>query len=175
MADLRQRKFRLWPWRQRTTASSAPVTPPTAQELAAKLTELVHVERGVAALYYYLPDEALTNLAQTLCQAHQSQNIIAQEVDRELRSKDATLQAWRAVSAIWRSDIWQPDELLATFGWRIIEALRPQNEVWSIVVDPRAKFFGVATATDDTQRYWIVLVTGERGQEVEGESVTAAR
>jgi hypothetical protein len=175
MADLRQRKFRLWPWRQRTVASNKPVAPPTAQELAEKLTELVHVERGVAALYYYLPDEALANLAQTLCQAHQSQSIIEQDVDRELRAKDATLQSWRAVSAIWRSDLWQPDEILATFGWRIIEALRAQNEVWSVIVDPRATFFGLATAKDDDQRYWFVLVTGERGQEVGGESVTAAR
>jgi hypothetical protein len=175
MADLRPRKFRLWPWRQRTAVSTTSVAPPTAQELAEKLTELVHVERGVAALYYYLPDEALTKLARTLCQAHQSQNILEQEVDRELRTKDATLQSWRAVSAIWRSDIWQSEELLATFGWRIIEALRAQNEVWSVVVDPRAKFFGLATAKDDNQRYWCVLVTGEQGQEVGGESVTAAR
>lgn len=175
MADLRPRKFRLWPWRQRTAASNTPVAPPTAQELAEKLTELVHVERGVAALYYYLPDEALAKLARTLCQAHQSQNILEQEVDRELRTKDATLQSWRAVSAIWRSDIWQSEELLATFGWRIIEALRAQNEMWSVVVDPRAKFFGLATAKDDNQRYWCVLVTGEKGQEVGGESVTAAR
>src|SRR5919198_5482506 len=110
MADLRPRKFRLWPWRQRTGASNTPVAPPTAQELAEKLTELVHLERGVAALYYYLPDEALANLAQTLCQAHQSQNIAEQGVDRELRTKDATLQSWRAVSTIWRSDLWQADE-----------------------------------------------------------------
>jgi hypothetical protein len=175
MADLRQRKFRLWPWQQRTAASKTPVAPPTAQELAEKLTELVNLERGVAALYYSLPDEALANRAQTLCQAHQSRNILDQGVDRELRARDATLQSWRAVSAIWRSDIWQPDELLATFGWRIIEALRAQNEVWSIVVDPRAKFFGLATAKDDNQRYWFILVTGERGQEVGDESVTAAR
>ena len=65
---------------------------------------------------------------------------------------------WRAVSAIWRSDIWQSDELLATFGWRIIEALRAQNEVWSVVVDPRAKFFALATATDDNRRYWFMVL-----------------
>jgi hypothetical protein len=175
MADLRPRKFRLWPWRQRRATSNTPVAPPAARELAEKLSELVHLERGVAALYYYLPDEALANLARTLCQAHQSQNISEQGVDRELRTKDATLQSWRAVSTIWHSDIWQADELLATFGWRIIEALRAQNEMWSVVVDPRAKFFGLATATDDNQRYWFVLVTGERGQEVGDESVAAAR
>jgi hypothetical protein len=175
MADLRQRKFRLWPWRQRAVASNEPVAPPTGQELAEKLTELVNVERGVAALYYYLPDEALANLAQKLCQSHQSRHIFEQGVDRELRARDATLQSWPAVSAIWRSDIWQADELLATFGWRIIEALRAQNEMWSVVVDPRAKFFGLATAEDDHQRYRFVLVTGERGQEIGDESVTAAR
>jgi hypothetical protein len=175
MADLRSRKFRLWPWRQRTAASKTSVAPPTAQELAEKLTELIHLERGVAALYYYLPDEPLANLARRLCQAHQSQNILEQGVDRELRSNDATLQSWRAVSGIWGSDIWQSDELLATFGWRLIEALRAQNEMWSVVVDPRAKFFGLATATDDNRRYWFVLVTGEGGQEVGDESVTAAR
>ena len=175
MADLRQRTFRLWPWRQRTAASNMPVAPPTAQELAAKLTELVNLERGVAALYYSLPDEALANLAQTLCQAHQARKIFEPGVDREWRASDATLRSWRAVSAIWRSDIWQADELLATFGWRIIEALRAQIEVWSVVVDPRAKFFGLATAKDDNQRYWFVLVTGERGQEVGDESATAAR
>jgi hypothetical protein len=151
------------------------MAPPTAQELAEKLTELVNLERGVAALYYYLPDEALANLAQTLCQTHQSRHIFDQGVDRELRARDATLQSWRAVSAIWRSDIWQADELLATFGWRIIEALRAQNEVWSVVADPRAKFFGLATAKDEHQRYWFALVSGERGQEIGDESVTAAR
>jgi hypothetical protein len=149
--------------------------PPTAQELAEKLTELVHLERGVAALYYYLPDEALANLAQTLCRTRQSQNIFEPQVDRELRAKDATLQSWRAVSTIGYSDIWQPDERLATFALRIIEALRAQNDIWSVVVDPQAKFFGLATANDDKHRYWFVLVTGERGQEVGGESMTAAR
>jgi hypothetical protein len=175
MADLRQRKFRLWPWRWRTATSNTPMAPPTAQELAEKLTELVNLERGVAALYYYLPDATLANLAQTLCQSHQSRHIFDQGVDRELRARDATLQSWQAVSAIWRSDIWQTDELLATFGWRIIDALRAQHEMWSVVVDPGAKFFGLATAEDDHQRYWFVLVTGERGQAIGDESVAAAR
>jgi hypothetical protein len=175
MADSRQRRFQLWPWRQHTATVPPTTTPPTAQELSEKLTELVHVERGVAALYYYLPDETLANVAQTLCQSYQAANIIDQGVERDLRAKAAALEPWRAVSAIWHSAAWQPAEILATFGFRIIEALRAQQEMWSVVVDPRAQFFGLAATKDETHRYWLVLVTGQKGQEMGSDTATAAR
>lgn len=175
MADSRQRGFRLWPWRQQRATVTPTTAPPTAQELAEKLTELVHFERGVAALYYYLSDETLTNIAQTLCQSHQAANIMDQGVERDLRAKDPALQPWRAVSAIWYSAVWQPAEILATFGFRIIEALRTQHETWSVVVDPQAQFFGLAVTKDETHRYWVALVTGQRGQEMGSDTATAAR
>ncbi len=175
MADAGRRRFRLWPWRAKTVAPKAPASPPSAQELSEKLTELVHFERGIATLYYYLPDETLAKLAQTICQTHQSQNVLEQGVDRELRGKDAALESWTAVGAIWRSDVWHPGDILATFGFRIIEALRVEQELWSMVVDPRAKSFGLATAKDAQHRYWLVLATGQKGQEQGGEIATAAR
>jgi hypothetical protein len=174
MADPRQRRLRLWPWRQQTaTATTSP--PPSAQELAEKLTELVQFERGVAALYYYLPDESLATLAENLCRSRRAANLLEQGIDRDLHVNDARLQAWRTVNALWHSALWQPGEILATFGFRLIEALRAENESWSVVVDPRAQFFGLAATTDETQRYWVVLVTGQKGQEMGGGTATAAR
>ena len=175
MADPRQRRFRLWPWREKTATVIATIAPPTAQELAEKLSELVQFERGVVALYYYLRDEALASLAQSLCRSYQTANILEQRVDRDLRAKDASLESWRAVSAIWHSDGWQPGEILATFGFRIIETLRGQPELWSVVVDPRAQCFGLAATKDETHRYWCVMVIGQKGQETGGDTATAAR
>jgi hypothetical protein len=175
MADPRQRRFRLWPWRQQTATATATTTPPSTAELAEKLIELVHFERGVAALYYYLPDESLTTLAQNLCQSHRAGNILVPGIDRDLGSKDATLNAWRAVNAIWHSDIWQPGDILATFGFRLIEAWHADSELWSVVIDPQAQFFGLAVATNETRRYWMTLVTGQKGQQIGGSTATAAR
>jgi hypothetical protein len=175
MADLSQRRFRLWPWKRANPVAPVPVVQPTAQELAAKLTELVHFERGVAALYYYLPDDSLAHLAQRLCQTHESQRVVQQGVDRELRVKEAAFESWHAVSAIWWSAVWQPEEILATFGFRMIETLRAQNDLWSIVVDARAQCFGLAVTNDETHRYWCALVIGQKGQEMGGDSATAAR
>jgi len=175
MTDPRHRKFRLWPWRHQTATTTTITTPPTAPELAAKLIELMHFERGVAALYYYLPDESLATLAQDLCASRRGANALDQGIDRELRTKDPTLGAWRAISAIWHSTAWQPGEILATFGFRLIEALRAESELWSVIVDPRAQFFGLAVTTDETHRYWWVLVAGQKGQEMDGGSTTAAR
>jgi hypothetical protein len=175
MADPRQRRFRLWPWRQQAATVTTTATLPSAQEVAEKLIELVHFERGVAALYYYLPDESLATIAQDLCQSRRAANILEQGVDRDLRTSDATLEAWRAVSAIWHSEVWQPGEILATFGFRLIEALRAESELWTVVVDPRGQFFGLAVTTDETHRYWLVLVTGQKGQEIGGGTTTAAR
>jgi hypothetical protein len=175
MADSRQRRFQLWPWRQHTATMPPTTAPPTAEQLSQKLTELVHFERGVAALYYYLPDETLANVAQTLCRSYQAANTLDQGVERDLRAKDPALEPWRAVSAIWHSAVWDPAEILATFGFRIIEALRSQHEIWSVVVDPRAQFFGLAVTKDETHRYWLVLVTGQKGQEMGSDSATAAR
>jgi hypothetical protein len=175
MTDPRHRKFRLWPWRQQTATTTTLTTPPSAPELAAKLIELMHFERGVAALYYYLPDESLATLAQDLCESRRSANVLNQGVDRELRAKDATLEGWTAISAIWHSTVWQSGEILPTFGFRLIEALRDESELWSVVVDPRAQFFGLAVTTDETQRYWWVLVAGQKGQETDGGTATAAR
>lgn len=175
MTDPRHRKFRLWPWRRQTAPTTAIITPPAASEVAAKLIELMHFERGVAALYYYLPDASLVTLAHNLCDSLRSANMLDQGIDRELRTKDATLGAWGSVSAVWHSTIWQPDEILPTFGFRLIEALRDENELWSVMVDPRAQFFGLAVATDEAHRYWWVLVTGQKGQEMDGSSTTAAR
>jgi hypothetical protein len=143
--------------------------------LAEKLSELVQFERGVVALYYYLHDEALATLARSLCQSHQMANRLEQGVDRDLCTKEASLESWRAVGAIWHSDAWQPGEILPTFGFRIIEALRGQPELWSVVVDPRAQFFGLAAAKDDQHRYWLSLVIGQKGQEMGGDAATAAR
>jgi hypothetical protein len=175
MADLQQRRFRLWPWKRANRGTKAPVVPPTTHALAEKLTELVHFERGVAALYYYLPDDALTHLAHRLCQAHESQNVVQQGGDRELHVKEVALASWRAVSAIWWSAVWQPEEILATFGFRMIELLRAQNDLWSIVVDPRAQCFGLAVANNETHHYWCVLVIGQRGQDMGSDAATAAR
>jgi hypothetical protein len=175
MADPRQRRSQLWPWRRRTTTGTTTATPPTAQGLAEKLAELAQFERGVAALYYYLPDESLATLAQDLCQSHRAASRMESGVDRDLRAKDAALEAWRGVRAIWLSEIWKPGEILAMFGVRLIEALRAENELWSVVVDAQAQFFGLAATTDEAHRYWLVLVTGEKGQEMDAGGATVAR
>jgi hypothetical protein len=175
MAHSRQRGFRLWPWRHQTATDTVTPAPPTAQELTEKLTELVHFERGVAALYYFLPDATLATLAQRLCQSHQATNTLAQGVERELQAADAALEAWRAVRAIWHRTTWQPAEILATFGFRIIETWRAQNELWNVVVDPRAQFFGLAVTRDEQQRYWSALVIGQKGEEMGSDTATAAR
>jgi hypothetical protein len=175
MTDPRHRKFRLWPWRQQTATTTTLNTPPSAPELAAKLIELMHFERGVAALYYYRPDESLATLAQDLCESRRGANVLTQGLDWELHAKDATLEGWTAISAIWHSTVWQPGEILATFGFRLIEALRAESELWSVVLDPRAQFFGLAVSTDKTHRYWWVLVAGQKGQEMDGGTTLAAR
>jgi hypothetical protein len=175
MADLPRRLFRLWPWKRANAVEKVPVEPPTAEELATKITELVHFERGVAALYYYLPDETLTDLARRLCQTYELQHVVQHGSDRELHVKEAAFESWRAVHAIWWSAVWHPEEILATFGFRMIEVLRAQHELWNIVVDPRAQFFGMAVTRNDQQCYWFTLVTGQRGQEAGGETATAAR
>jgi len=174
MAHSRRRSFRLWPWRHQTATDTATSAPPTAQELTAKLTELVHFERGVAALYYYLPDATLATLAQRLCQSHQTANAPGQGVEHGLQPDDAASEAWHAVRAIWHHTTWQPAEILATFGFRIIEAWRAQPELWNVVVDPRAQFFGLAVTSDGQQRYWSALVIGQKGQEM-GSDTAAAR
>jgi hypothetical protein len=175
MTDPWHRKFRLWPWRREAVTTTTLKTPPSAPDLSAKLIELMHFERGVAALYYYLPDASLAVLAQDLCESRRGANELNQGVDRELRARYATLEGWTAVSAIWHSVVWQPGEILATFGFRLIEALRGESELWSVVVDPRAQFFGLAVTTDETQRYWWVLVVGQKGRETDGSTATAAR
>jgi hypothetical protein len=175
MDDPRHQQFRLWPWRRQTATTTTLNTPPSAPELTAKLIELIHFERGVAALYYYLPDASLAALAQDICESRRGANELNQGVDRELRAKDATLEGWTAIGAIWHSTVWQPGEILATFGFRLIEALRAESELWSVVVDPRAQFFGLAVTTDETQRYWWVLVAGQKGQEADSGATTAAR
>jgi hypothetical protein len=175
MAHSRQRGFRLWPWRHQTTTDTAAPAPPTAQELTEKLTELVHFERGVAALYYYLPDATLTTLAQRLCQSHQATSTLDQGVEHGLQDKDAVLEAWHAVNAIWHGTSWQPAEILATFGFRIIETWRIQHELWNVVVDPRAQFFGLAVTSDAQHRYWVALVVGQKGQDLASDTATAAR
>jgi len=175
MADPRPQRFRLWPWRQQPSVISTRTTPPAVQEVTEKLTELVHFERGVGALYYYLPDESLTAIAQDLCHSRQAAHILEGGVDRDIRAQMAALKTWTAVSAIWHSAVWQPDEILATFGFRLIEALRAETELWRVVVDPRAQFFGLAVSADDTQRYWLVLVIGQKGQEMGDSSTTSAR
>src|SRR5918995_5938718 len=157
MTAPRPQKFRLWPWRHQTATTTTITTPPAAPELAAKLIELMHFERGVAALYYYLPDESLATLAQDLCKSRRAANILVPGIDRDLGSKDATLGAWRAVNAIWHSEVWQPGDILSTFGFRVIESLRADSELWSAVVDPQAQFFGLAVTTDETQRYWLAV------------------
>jgi hypothetical protein len=175
MPEARHQKFRLWPWRQQTARTTTLTIPPSASEVAEKLIELMHFERGVAALYYYLPDESLAALAQSLCESRHSAKVFDHGIDRELHATDATLEAWRAISAIWFSTVWQPGEILPIFGFRLIEALRAENELWSVMVDPRAQFFGLAVTTDETQRYWWVLVAGQKGQEMDGGGATAAR
>jgi hypothetical protein len=175
MDDRGQRRFRLWPWRQQTARPTPLITPPSAAELTDKLIELMHFERGVAALYYYLPDASLTTLALNLCASRRGANVLEQGIDRDLHATDSTLEAWRGISAIWQSAVWQPGEILPTFGFRLIETLRAESELWSVMVDPRAQFFGLAVTTDETQRYWWVLVTGQKGQEMDGGSATAAR
>ena len=175
MAEPRQRRFRLWPWRQQTATAATITTPPSASELAEKLIELMHFERGVAALYYYLPDESLATLAQNLCQSHRAANVLAQGIDRDLGTKDTTLTTWKAVNAIWHSDVWQLGDILATFGFRFIDALRTESALWTVVVDPRAQFFGLAVTADEAHRYWVALVTGQKDQEMGGSNATAAR
>ena len=175
MADGPREGFRLWPRRKERVTPRAPSSPPSTQALSEKLTELVHFERGIATLYYFLPDGTLAKLAQTLCQAFPSQNLPEQGIERDVRAKDTTLESWSAVSAVWSRAAWQPGEILPTFGFRIIEALRAQPEVWNVIVDPRAKFFGLAAANDEDHRYWFVLVTGERERGQAGEGATAAR
>jgi hypothetical protein len=175
MADPRQRRFRLWSWGQQSTAKSMITTPPTVQQVVEKLTELVNLERGVGALYYYLPDESLSAMAQDLCESHRLANVLEGGIDRALQAQMPTLSAWTAVNAIWYSAVWQVGELLATFGFRLIEALRAESELWSVVVDPQAQFFGLAATADETQRYWLVLVTGQRGLAMSDSSATAAR
>jgi hypothetical protein len=175
MARSRQRSFRLWPWRRQTAADTAPSAPPTAQELTEKLTELVHFERGVAALYYYLPDATLATLAQRLCQSRHATNTLDQGVEHGLQAEDAALEAWHAVRAIWHGTTWQPAEILATFGFRIIEAWRAEHELWNVVVDPRAQCFGLAVTKDEQHRYWSALVIGQKGQEMGSDTATAAR
>jgi hypothetical protein len=175
MTDLWQRRFRLWPWWKKSVASGVTAAPPTAQEVAQKVTELIQLERGIAALYYYLPDDTLTSYAQTLCQRHRAQAFIDVGVNRELRTEEAMFEPWQAVSALWCSETWQADEILATFGYRIVEALRVQPEAWSVIVDARAQFYGLAAAKDDQQRYWLVLVVGQKGAGGGLETATAAR
>ena len=175
MADLQQGRFRLWPWRQKSATSPVATVPPTVPEFAQKITELVQLERGIVALYYYLPDNTLAAYAQRLCQQHHAQRLLEAGVDHDLRHKDAAFESWQAVSGIWYSAVWQPGEILATFGYRIIEALRPQHEVWSVIVDPRAQFYGVAAATDDQHRYWLELVVGQKGAGGGIDTATAAR
>jgi hypothetical protein len=175
MADPRPQRFRLWPWRQQPPVEGTRTIPPAVQEVTEKLIELVHFERGIGALYYYLPDESLAAIALDLCHSRQAAHILEGGVDRDIRAQMATLNAWTAVSAIWHSAVWQSDEILATFGFRLIEVLRSEIELWSVVVDPRAQFFGLAVSTDETQRYWLVLVIGQKGQEMGDNSITAAR
>ncbi|MGH8058340.1 MAG: hypothetical protein ACREOH_14075 [Candidatus Entotheonellia bacterium] len=175
MADPQRRGFRLWPRRKKAVVSHASVAPPSAQELAEKMTELMHFERGIAALYYLLPDDILSRHAQAFCQTHQAQNVLEPGVDRELRTAQAELASWTAASVVWRSDIWQPGEILATFSFRMIEGLRAQPEVWSVIVDPQAQFFGLAAARSDEHRFWFVLVTGRKSEGAGAESATAAR
>jgi hypothetical protein len=157
--------------------ASAEVTPnpPTVQEFAEKITELVHLERGIAALYYYLPDDTLAAHAQMLCQQQQARHLTEAGVDREMHRKYAAFEEWQAVGALWCSEGWQPGELLATFGYRLIEALRPQHEAWSVIVDPRAQFYGLAGAKDDQGHYWLALVIGQKGTGGGLETATAAR
>jgi hypothetical protein len=175
MPDPEPWRFRLWPWRQQTAAVTTKTTAPSVQELAEKLTELVQFERGVAALYYYLLDESLAVCAQDLCQLRQAANALDSGVDLDLRANDGRLESWRVVSAIWHSEAWQPGEILATFGFRLIETLRAESELWRVIVDPRAQFFGLAVTTDESHRYWSVLVIGQKGQEMDGGTATAAR
>jgi hypothetical protein len=175
MVDSRQGRFRLWPWRHQPTTVRVAAAPPTPEGVAEKLAELVQFERGVAALYYYLPDASLATLAQDLCQSHQVANKLELGVDRDIRSKTATPDIWRAVSVIWHSDVWQPGEILATFGFRLIEILRGEPELWGVVVDPRAQFFGLAATADQAHRYWLALAIGQKGEEMAGDVPTAAR
>jgi hypothetical protein len=175
MARSRQRSFQLWPWRRQAATDNVTSTPPTAQELSEKLTELVHFERGVAALYYYLPDATLAALAQRLCQSRQATDTLDQGVEHGLQAEDAASEAWHAVRAIWHGTTWQPTEILATFGFRIIEAWRAEHELWNVVVDPRAQFFGLAVTKDDQHRYWSALVIEQKGQEMGSDAATAAR
>jgi hypothetical protein len=175
MADLQRGRFRLWPWRRRSGAAKPASTPPSAQEFADKLTELIQLERGITALYYYLPDASLAAYAQLLCRRQQDRGLDEAGVDRELRAKEAIFEPWQAVSALWCSEVWQPDEILATFGYRLIEALRVRNDLWSVVLDPRAQFYGLAAAKDDRHRYWLALVVGQKGAGGGRDTATAAR
>lgn len=175
MAHSRQRRFRLWPWRHQTAPTTAPSAPPSAQELTEKLTALVHFERGVAALYYYLPDATLAALALRLCQSHQATDALAQGIEHDLQAEGTGSDAWHTVRAIWHRTTWQPTEILATFGFSIIEAWRAEPELWDIVVDPRAQFFGLAVTSDEQQHYWSALVIGQKGQEMGSDTATAAR
>jgi hypothetical protein len=175
MADLRPGRLRLWPWWEKSVTPRVAAAPPTVAEFSQKITELLQLERGIAALYYYLPDNTLAACAQTLCQRHQAQGLVEAGVERDLRHQDAVFESWQAVSGIWCSEVWQPGEILATFSYRTIEALRPQNEAWGVITDPRAQFYGVAAATDDQHRYWLVLVVGQKGSGGGIDTATAAR
>jgi hypothetical protein len=157
--------------------SDAPASPPSPEAFVAKITELVQFERGIVALYYLLPDEALAQQAQRLCQLHHSQSSLEPGVERELRANEPLLAAWTEASATWRSDLWEPGEIMATFGFRVIEGLRAQPEVWGVIVDPQAQFFGLAAAKDkdDEHRFWLVLVTGRKSGAAGPEMATAAR
>jgi len=175
MADTRQGGFRLWPWRQNRARQPTMSAAPTTQEVAEKLTDLIHFERGVAALYYYLPDATLAAMAERLCRSLQARSLLEPGVDRDLRAKEAGLESWDAVSTIWHSTLWQPGEILATYGFRVIEALRAQQELWDVIVDPRAQCFGLEVMTDEQRHYWVVLVIGQKGQDTGGDTATAAR
>ena len=175
MRDLPRRGFRFWLRRNRASVSDTPSAPPSAQEFAEKLTELTQFERGIAALYYLLPDEALAQQAQRLCEIHRSQSSLEPGVERELRAKEPLLASWSAASAAWRSDLWEPGEIMAIFGFRVIEGLRAQPEVWGVIVDPHAQFFGLAAAKDEEHRFWLVLVTGRTSGAAGPDMATAAR
>jgi hypothetical protein len=175
MADPRRRGLRWWPWRWQKSTTPTSTTALSGQEVAEKLIELVHFERGAAALYYYRPDTSLAALAQNLNQSHRTANMLEPGVDRDIGARLATPAVWTSVSAVWQSAVWQPGEILVTFSTRLIDLWRADDALWSVVVDPRAQFFGSAVTADETQRYWWVLVTGQKGLDSPSGSETAAR
>jgi hypothetical protein len=159
----------------KATGPAVAAVPPTAPDFAAKMSELVQLERGIATLYYYLPDDTLARYAQMRCRALQAQQSLDPGLDRQLHAKEPAFEGWSAVSAAWCSAVWQPDELLPTFGFRVLDVLRAQSDLWSVVVDPRAQFFGLAADKDDRHRYWMVLVVGQKGAGAGIATATAAR